>query len=146
VLSPVVAAIWNAVKLFPVTSAHKAVLRGGFLLGARPGLDYFSLPSFIFVYTINDMVEIEFDPDKDALNMLEHDGLSLALAAELDWADAVCEVDDRFHYDEIRLNAIVPLGSRLYHVTFTERGERLRIISLRYATNKERLSYVQRYR
>jgi uncharacterized DUF497 family protein len=91
-------------------------------------------------------MNIEYDPDKDALNMLRHK-LSLALAAELDWDMAFYVRDDRFHYDEIRLNAIVPLGDILYHVTFTERGEdTLRIISLRHADKKEISIYVQNYR
>ena len=91
-------------------------------------------------------MEIEFDPAKEALNVKNHDGLSLSLAAELDWERAAYLADDRFSYDEIRLNAVVPQGNRLYHVTFTERGEKTRVISLRYATDKEKLSYVQNYR
>jgi uncharacterized DUF497 family protein len=87
-------------------------------------------------------MEIEFDPVKDAENQRKH-GLSLDLAAKLDWDAALIQRDDRFAYDEIRENAIVPMGDRLYHVTFTERGEILRIISLRYAKNMERKRYVQ---
>ncbi|GHT94096.1 hypothetical protein AGMMS49545_14860 [Betaproteobacteria bacterium] len=90
-------------------------------------------------------MEIEFDPAKDALNLKNH-GLSLALAAELDWDHAAYEVDNRFHYNEIRINATVPLGDRLYHITFTERGKTMRVISLRKATDKEKSSYVQEYR
>jgi uncharacterized DUF497 family protein len=91
-------------------------------------------------------METEFDPAKDALNIRNHDGLSLALAMELDWENAVFKPDNRFHYDEIRINATVPLGNRLYHVTLTERGEKFRIISLRYASKKEVADYAQRYR
>jgi uncharacterized DUF497 family protein len=92
-------------------------------------------------------MEIEFDPAKDALNIKNHKGLSLALASELDWDKAFYVNDDRFHYDEIRQNATVPLGDRLYHVTFTERrADTLRIISLRHANKKEIARYVQNYR
>jgi uncharacterized DUF497 family protein len=87
-------------------------------------------------------VEIEFDPAKDAENQRKHE-LSLTLAAGLDWDAAWIKRDDRFAYDEIRLNAIVPMGDRLYHVTFTERGDILRVISLRHATSLERKRYVQ---
>ncbi|GHU07057.1 hypothetical protein AGMMS50225_03360 [Betaproteobacteria bacterium] len=91
-------------------------------------------------------MEIEIDPVKDAINRRQHDGLSLALAAELEWDEAVYELDDRFLYDEIRINATVPLGNRLYLVTYTERGESMRVISLRFATNKEKMRYVKHYR
>jgi uncharacterized DUF497 family protein len=40
----------------------------------------------------------------------------------------------------------VPKGNILYRVTYTERGESLRIISLRYANKKEIADYVQDYR
>jgi len=97
------------------------------------------------VYTINGM-EIEFDPVKDAENIRNHGGLSLELATELDWDHSIVKKDDRFFYDEVRFNAIVPLENRLYHVTFTERGKKARIISLRYATRKEVADYVKNYR
>jgi uncharacterized DUF497 family protein len=54
--------------------------------------------------------------------------------------------DDRFHYDEIRLNAIVPMGDRLSFVAYAERDETTRLISLRYATNAERKRYVEQIR
>ena len=102
------------------------------------------LPRQISGFTMVCM-EIEFDSVKDAENKRRHEGLSLALAAELDWDAALIRLDDRFDYDEIRLDAIVPMGDRLYNVTFTERGEVLRIISLRRAKNMERRRYVEHY-
>jgi uncharacterized DUF497 family protein len=90
-------------------------------------------------------MEIEFDPAKDALNIRNHDGLSLLMAAEMDWDAALVEADERFSYDEIRMRAIVPCGNRLYHVTFTERGEKMRVISLRYASNMEKTHYVKQF-
>jgi len=44
-------------------------------------------------------VKIDFDPEKDASNLEKH-GVSLALAAELDWEAALVWVDDRFEYGE----------------------------------------------
>jgi len=90
-------------------------------------------------------MEIEFDPAKEALNLKLH-RLSLSLAEEMDWDSALVEPDNRFWYGELRLNAIVPLENRLYHVTFTERGVRMRVISLRAATNGEVHKYVSEYR
>jgi uncharacterized DUF497 family protein len=102
------------------------------------------LTNQVIVYTITSM-EIEFDPAKNAANIKEH-GLTLELAAEMEWGEAFVERDDRFHYGEVRFNAIVPMGNRLYFVTFSERSESMRPISLRYANKKEVAKYVQNYR
>ena len=97
----------------------------------------------VIVYTITGM-EIEFDPIKDALNLKKH-GLSLALARDLEWDEARIEVDTRYPYDEIRMNATVPLGNILYRVSFTERGGMTRVFSLRHANKKEVRDYVQNH-
>jgi uncharacterized DUF497 family protein len=39
-------------------------------------------------------MQIDFDPNKDKLNLAKH-GLSLALAAELDWDDALARANRR---------------------------------------------------
>ncbi|MDR2451627.1 MAG: BrnT family toxin [Candidatus Accumulibacter sp.] len=78
-------------------------------------------------------------------NVRRH-GLSLSLAESLDWDNAVAWPDIRFDYGETRMNAIVPGGNRLYFVTFTERGEGLRPISLRPAENLEKKRYVEEFR
>ena len=87
-------------------------------------------------------MQIEFDPRKDATNLQKH-GLSLAVAKQLDWDFALVWVDDRFSYDEIRMIALAPQTNTLYYVSFVERGEVKRIISLRRATRKEVDYYVQ---
>jgi uncharacterized DUF497 family protein len=43
----------------------------------------------------------EFDPDKDAGNIAKR-GVSLALAASLDWDALLCRPDDRRDYKELR--------------------------------------------
>ncbi|MCL2022385.1 MAG: BrnT family toxin [Betaproteobacteria bacterium] len=91
-------------------------------------------------------MKIGFDPAKDAENKRKHDGLSLSLAEKMEWNAALVEVDRRFFYEEIRMNAIVPMGNRLYFVAFAERGEEVRIISLRYAERHEVAKYVRDYR
>ena len=53
------------------------------------------------------MLQIEFDPKKDAANLARH-GVSLALAAALDWDAALAWVDRRFGYDEMRMIALAP--------------------------------------
>jgi uncharacterized DUF497 family protein len=89
-------------------------------------------------------MDIEFDPDKDTLNRKKH-GVSLSLAADLDWDEALAWRDDRYPYDELRMQAIVPLGNALYHVAYVERGEALRPFSLRTASRQEHLKYVGNY-
>ena len=87
-------------------------------------------------------MRIEFDPAKDAANLAKH-GVSLALAAELDWEAALVWVDDRFEYDELRMIALAPKTSILYCVAFVERGAVRRPISLRRANRREVKRYVQ---
>ena len=88
------------------------------------------------------MVKIEFDPTKDAVNVRKH-GISLALAAQLDWDAALVWVDDRFEYDELRMIALAPETNRLYYVAFVDRGDVWRIISLRRALRREVKHYVE---
>ncbi|MCU0769533.1 MAG: BrnT family toxin [Burkholderiaceae bacterium] len=87
-------------------------------------------------------MRVEFDPTKDAANLSKH-GVSLALAAELDWDAALVWVDDRFEYGELRMIALAPKTSILYYVAFVERGEVRRPISLRRANRREVKRYVQ---
>ena len=87
-------------------------------------------------------MRIEFDPAKDAANLAKH-GVSLALAAELDWDAALVWVDDRFEYDELRMIALAPKTSVLYFVAYVERGAVRRPISLRRANRREVKRYVQ---
>ena len=87
-------------------------------------------------------MRIEFDPAKDASNQEKH-GLSLALAAELDWNEALVWADERHDYGELRLIALAPDTGILYCVAFVDRGETRRIISLRRANRREVKHYVQ---
>lgn len=87
---------------------------------------------------------IKFDPAKDKLNRARH-GLSLALARELVWDEALVWVDRRFEYDELRMVGLVPRGNRLYYVAFVDRGNTRRVISLRYAERREVNHYVENH-
>ncbi len=86
-------------------------------------------------------MRIEFDPTKDASNQLKH-GVSLAMAAELDWDAAWVWVDERFDYNEMRMIALAPRTDTLYYVAFVNRGDVRRIISLRRANRREVKHYV----
>jgi uncharacterized protein len=87
-------------------------------------------------------VQIEFDPLKDQSNLVKH-GLSLAVAAELDWDEALIWIDDRFEYGECRMIALAPRTGVLYYVAFVDRGRIRRVISLRRANRREVKHYVQ---
>ncbi|MEH0168487.1 BrnT family toxin [Roseateles microcysteis] len=89
-------------------------------------------------------MRIEFDPAKDAGNLEKH-GLSLALAAELDWDASLVWVDERYEYGELRMIALAPDTGILYYVAFVDRGEARRIISLRKANRREVKHYVQSF-
>ncbi len=85
-------------------------------------------------------MEITFDAAKDVANRAKH-GVSLALAAELEWDWLLVVPDVRRDYGEQRWIGFAPIGERVYCVVFTDRGEERRIISLRKANGRE----VRRY-
>ncbi|HEV7877561.1 BrnT family toxin [Bradyrhizobium sp.] len=51
--------------------------------------------------------------------------------------------DDRKDYGEVRYNMLAKVNGRVFHITFTERGEILRIISARKANQREQRRYEQ---
>lgn len=83
---------------------------------------------------------ITFDPAKDAVNQAKH-GISLALAAELEWDSAVVWPDLRRAYGEARQCALALLEERLFFVAFVDRADGRRIISLRKANDREKMHY-----
>lgn len=93
--------------------------------------------------TYSKHMDITFDPDKDRLNIKDHDGISLADAAQIDWDTAVEELDTREDYGEDRYRAFGFIGNRLHCVVYVDRDEGRRIISLRKATAREVKDYVE---
>ncbi|MBE0626978.1 MAG: BrnT family toxin [Burkholderiales bacterium] len=87
-------------------------------------------------------MQIAFDPAKDAANLAKH-GVSLALAAELNWEAALVWIDERFEYAELRAIALAPKAKILYYVAFVDRRDVRRIISLRRANRREVKHYVK---
>ncbi|MEQ9346864.1 MAG: BrnT family toxin [Thalassospira sp.] len=57
-----------------------------------------------------------------------------------DWDSAVVNSDNR--HDEKRWTAIGYIGDRLYVVVFALRGEKVRVISLRKANEREQKRYL----
>lgn len=89
-------------------------------------------------------MQIDFDPAKDISNQEKH-GLSLALAAQLDWDAALAWTDERYDYSELRMIALAPGTGILYYVAFVDRDDIRRIISLRRANRREVKHYVQSF-
>lgn len=87
-------------------------------------------------------MDIDFDPAKDAVNTAKH-GVSLALAAQIDWEDVLCYPDDRSDYDELREIGFARVERRRHVVVFVQRGDVMRIISLRRANAREVNVYEQ---
>ncbi|EXJ15318.1 BrnT family toxin [Imhoffiella purpurea] len=87
-------------------------------------------------------MNITFDPAKDRLNIANH-GVSLALAARLEWDLMVCREDDREDYGELRLQCFAPIADQLYCVICIEDDDDYRIISLREATPREVRNYAR---
>ncbi len=88
------------------------------------------------------MLEIIFDPAKDAANIEKH-GLSLAEAGSLVWETAVTWPDTRRNYGELRMSAIGYIQQRLYFVAYVDRDIGRRIITLRKANPREYLRYAK---
>lgn len=77
-----------------------------------------------------------FDSAKDAANLAKH-GVSLALAADMEWDSAMVWPDARRVYGEPRQCGIGYIGVRLFFVAFVDRADGRRIISLRKANARE---------
>lgn len=77
-----------------------------------------------------------FDPAKNEVNQVKH-GVSLSLASEFEWIDAVAWEDMRHPYGEARMVAIGYIGLRLHVIVYVDRGDIRRIISLRKANSRE---------
>jgi uncharacterized DUF497 family protein len=83
-------------------------------------------------------MDLEFDPAKDAANVEKH-GVSLARAVDL---VPLIYVKDE-HPDERRYRIYGLLDDRLHCLVATDRGEKVRAISLRRVHAKELRRYAQ---
>ncbi|MGH7745440.1 MAG: BrnT family toxin [Candidatus Dormibacteria bacterium] len=86
-------------------------------------------------------LEFEWDDDKAAASWRDH-GVAFheAIKAFQD-PFAVEHIDEREDYGEERINLIGMCEGVLVRVTYTERGERIRIISARRAESHEQDDY-----
>ena len=90
------------------------------------------------------MVEYEWDPEKDRINREKHD-ISFAEASTVFLDPLQITVhDERHSIGELRVRTIgYTTTNRLVVVAHTHREDRLRIITAREATPRERRQYEQ---
>ena len=77
----------------------------------------------------------EWDPEKNRKNIDKH-GIAFEAMSYWDWSLSLL-LDVQVVSGEERELSVSPLTERLFAVVVTERGETLRVISLRRATNAE---------
>jgi uncharacterized DUF497 family protein len=87
-------------------------------------------------------MDITYDAVKNEANISKH-GVSLEMAAMLEWSEVMAYVDTRYDYREVREVGFGLVGDRLYCVVFTQRGDAMHIISMRKANRREVKSYVE---
>lgn len=80
----------------------------------------------------------DFDPEKNAKNIEKH-GISFVKAARFVPLTAV--EDTRKNYGEPRFQSLGYIGKKMYFYVFTVRENRIRAISLRPASQKEKERY-----
>lgn len=85
--------------------------------------------------------EFEWRDEKAASNLRDH-GITFEMARDA-FKDvfAVEWIDNRHEDTEERINMLAMLENHLLHVTYTLRGEKIRIISARKAEPHERRRY-----
>lgn len=87
----------------------------------------------------------DWDESKRLRNLLKH-RLDFKDAIKVFRAITVTELDDRFDYGEDRYLTLGLLNGRCVVIAHTESGNRLRIISMRYALKHEEIAYFNRPR
>ena len=85
---------------------------------------------------------IEYDLRKQQAT-LEHRGLDFNDAPHVFTGRTFMLVDDRQDYGEERIITVGTLRERVVVIVWTPRGDKRRIISMRYANERERQRYAQ---
>ena len=85
--------------------------------------------------------EFEWDDDKAARNFRKHGVTFEEARAAFHDPDSINEDDP--HPDEVRFKRLCRRGQQVFVVVWTERGDRIRIISARPASKHEQRIYFQ---
>jgi uncharacterized protein len=83
---------------------------------------------------------VTWDEAKRQRNLREH-GLDFSDCERVFDGPVIANEDDRLAYGEQRINLIGVLAGLVVHLTYTERGDDLHVISLRKATKHETRNY-----
>ena len=84
---------------------------------------------------------VTWDQPKRRTNIKDH-GLDFAGCESVFDGPIITQEDDRLAYGEQRINLIGVLVGQVVHMTYTERGDDLHVISLRKATKHEARYYI----
>jgi uncharacterized DUF497 family protein len=87
-------------------------------------------------------MEISCDPVKSDRNLTDR-GLPFTLLKQMEWSGAVIKEDVRNNYGERRYLALGMIGDRLHAVVFTPRADKVHVMSLRKANQREMNNYGQ---
>ena len=87
-------------------------------------------------------MEISFDFAKSERRVTDR-GLPFTLVEQMEWLGAVIKEDVRKNYGERRYLAIGMIGDRLHAAVFTPRADKVHVISLRKANQREMKNYGQ---
>ena len=85
----------------------------------------------------------EWDNRKAVVNLEKH-GVAFEAVYRFDWRSVIEEVDCRDESGELRIKTMGFLGVKLHVLIYTERGDRIRVISLRKATRQEERDYAKK--
>ena len=85
-------------------------------------------------------MKLEWDDKKRNKALVERD-LDFADVARVAWEKAFTVEDTRLDYAEARFVTMAPINTRLCVFAWCQRGEALRVISLRKANERERNKY-----
>ena len=85
----------------------------------------------------------EWDQGKAVANFAKH-GVAFESVMAFGWRTALVVDDDRHSTIEQRHKALGLIGSKLHMMIFTQRGNNVRIVSLRPANRSERKAYAEK--
>jgi uncharacterized DUF497 family protein len=86
---------------------------------------------------------VTWNESKRRSNLKDH-GLDFVGCESVLDSPVITQEDDRLTYGEQRINLIGLLSGQVVHMTYTERGDDLHVISLRKATKHEARHYFSR--
>ena len=89
--------------------------------------------------TINDLI-FEWDDEKNQINLRKH-GIDFSDAAQIFFDENRIERFDKFHSDDEDRWQVIGKVNDVLFVIYTERGEKIRLISARKANAYERRIY-----